>query len=373
MNVQDKKELQARIKSIIESSLSSTENILGSVIKLTKEEKQLFSQMTVEEVRDAVDDYYDMQHMRINTEGRIRAIVQGTNEGNLPYLVRTYSNYQVMEENAKKALEAFAQAHPAGVWLNSILGIGPVISACLIAMLDIHEAPTAGHFWSYCGLNDHNRPWLGATKTKEIVDAIIGTKKSADITYEDFVKCCNATQWKAHKVIESKNNNDEYIFIKDDKYVFTKESIVKALSVRPYNNKLKCLCWKIGESFIKTQNRPKSIYGKLFAETKAQYEKNNENLMYEEVALEKATKVGKTTEAYKWYKKGMLPPAHITSRARRKTVQIFLAHFHTVLHLLEYGNAPEPYVVAHKGHKHILECPNLDLIKPYVKGRTDFI
>lgn len=33
---------------------------------------------------------------------------------------------------------------------------------------------------------------------------------------------------------------------------------------RPFNAKLKTLCWKIGESFVKVSNNDKDVYGKLY-------------------------------------------------------------------------------------------------------------
>ena len=40
----------------------------------------------------------------------------------------------------------------------SQLGVGPVITAGLLAHLDIERAPSAGHFWSFAGLNP-NMKW----------------------------------------------------------------------------------------------------------------------------------------------------------------------------------------------------------------------
>jgi len=54
---------------------------------------------------------------------------------------------------------------------NSITGIGPVITAGLLAHLDITQAPTAGHFWRFAGLDPTckwekktKRPWNAGLK-----------------------------------------------------------------------------------------------------------------------------------------------------------------------------------------------------------------
>jgi hypothetical protein len=71
-------------------------------------------------------------------------------------------------------------------------------------------------------------------------------------------------------------------------------------------------------------------------------------------------KIGKTTDAYKAYSIGKLPPAHIHARAKRVAVKMFLSHLHQVWYEVEFGKkAPVPYVFefADKEHVHKIE-PN---------------
>ena len=125
---------------------------------------------------------------------------------------------------------------------------------------------------------------------------------------------------------------------------------------RPWNASLKCLCWKIGESFVKVQNNENDIYGQLFVERKAKEIAKNEAGDFEEQAAIGAKRVGKSTEAYKHYSKGRLPPGHIHARAKRWAVKLFLAHWHEVAYREEYGTAPpNPYPIAHLGHTHKIE------------------
>jgi len=130
---------------------------------------------------------------------------------------------------------------------------------------------------------------------------------------------------------------------------------------RPFNAKLKVLCWKIGESFVKVQNRDDDIYGKIYASRKQmEIERNEAGLFADQASakLEKA-KIGKSTEAYKAYSKGKLPPAHIHSRAKRYAVKLFLAHYHHVAYEIEYGEAPpKPYVLTQPNHTHYMAPPN---------------
>jgi hypothetical protein len=134
--------------------------------------------------------------------------------------------------------------------------------------------------------------------------------------------------------------------------------------VRPWNAKLKTLAaFKAGESFVKRSNSDKSFYGKIYKETKAQLQADNENFEFKEVALQKAEKVGKTTVAYSYYSVGKLPPAHIHARARRYAVKIFLSHLHYRWYEWHHKRPPaDPYAIAHMNHAHVIEAPGPELI-----------
>ena len=336
---------------------------LELIQKLSKDVKSTATNLGKKEARNLVDLYYQMQKLRIGTDGQLRAIRQsGENE---PSETLKYFNkgFQQLEENLQKVLDVYTMNTPVGKWLRSITGVGPVIAAGFIANLDINERTTAGYFWSYCGLNDYNRPWLGREKSKAIVDEVLGNKKNKDITYEDFAECCRRTQWKAQNIIQAKNGKGEFIFMKDGEYKFTKEDIIKQLSKKPYNANMKTLCWKVAQSFVKSQNRPTDLYGKLYVERKMYENEKNERLEYKDQAEVGARRVGKTTEAYKWYSKGMLPPAHINRRAERWVTKIFLSHLHQVMYMVELGQLPpKPFAESHLEHIHMIPCPNLELV-----------
>lgn len=134
---------------------------------------------------------------------------------------------------------------------------------------------------------------------------------------------------------------------------------------RPYNARLKTLCWKIGESFCKVSNNDKDLYGHIYKERKAYEQEKNENGDYavQAAAKLKKFKIGKGTEAYKWYSQGKLPPAHIDQRAKRYAVKIFLSHLFEVWYELDRGEKPpKPYALAILNHAHKIEIPNYDLV-----------
>jgi hypothetical protein len=193
-----------------------------------------------------------------------------------------------------RALDSYSANHPVGKRMRTVTGVGPVISAGLLAHIDITRAPTAGAIWRYAGLDP-------------------------------------TSEWK-----------------KGQK--------------RPHNASLKTLCWKLGESFVKVCNNKDAVYGKLYQERKEAEIVQNEAGAFADQAAAKLEKfnIGKTTDAYKAYSVGKLPPAHIHARAKRVAVKMFLSHLHEVWYEIEFGKkAPVPYVFefADKEHVHKIE-PN---------------
>lgn len=238
----------------------------------------------------------------------------------------TFDTMQMLETTIAKTLDDYSSVPVLGQWAKSITGIGPVIAAGLLAHIDIHQAPTVGHIWSFAGLNP-DRKWEKKTK-------------------------------------------------------------------RPWNAKLKVLCWKIGESFVKVQANDKDVYGKVYAARKEQEWSRNLDGVFADQA--RASLVDKNfregTDAHTWYSgkltaeaartilalpsasragavgrlagaEGsgvpMLPPARIHLRSTRYAVKLFLAHYHHVGHETVLGSPPPfPYVLTHLGHVDYIGPPN---------------
>ena len=132
-----------------------------------------------------------------------------------------------------------------------------------------------------------------------------------------------------------------------------------------YNPKFRTLCWKIGDCFVKTQNREGDIYGHLYKEKKEWYIAKNESGGFAEKAAYELTlkKFKEDTNAFKSYSSGKLPDAQINAMAQRFAVKIFLSHLFEVWY--EYHNgkpAPKPFVEEHLGHVHIISAPNKDIV-----------
>jgi len=143
---------------------------------------------------------------------------------------------------------------------------------------------------------------------------------------------------------------------------------------RPWNAALKVLCWKAGESFVKTSGREGDIYGHLLIAKKDLLTSQNEALMFKNAAAEVLVRVPKHAQA-SIYKTGKLPPGHIFSRAKRYAVKLFLAHYFEVSWWLKYNCAPPmPFIFTDQAkalgldHSHWLHAPNFPMAENLPEG-----
>jgi hypothetical protein len=124
-----------------------------------------------------------------------------------------------------------------------------------------------------------------------------------------------------------------------------------------YNARLKTLAWKLGECLVKVSGKQGAVYGKLYADFKADETRKNESGQYRAVAeRELASKdFKKDTVTKKRLLEGKLTDGHLHSRAKRKAVKILLQNYWLVGRKALGLPIPEPYVQAHLGHGHIVE------------------
>jgi len=239
-------------------------------------------------------------------------------------------SFSDLEKMLQSVLDVYSKSNPVGRWMRSVTGVGPVIAAGFMAHLSLE--PDNAEPIQYVG------QWWS------------------------FAGLNPGVEWE-----------------KGQK--------------RPWNTKLKTLCYKLGESFVKVQNNKNDFYGKLFAEQKRRYWEKNLNGEYSDAALKNVIQknIGKSTAAYAWYSgkvdpewarerlkvgrfptdaKGfpktdagtpMLPPAHIHARARRWVAKLFLSHLFEVWYVTEKGHKPpEPFVLTMENHNRKIEVPFKD-------------
>lgn len=266
---------------------------LEALNKLKRDIKNAGTTLSKEEARYLVDLYYQMQEYRKASDNQVRQLQKEDNKEPHETLAFFANNFRTLERNIKSVLQVYAESKPIGQWMLSICGIGPVISAGLMANIDITKVQTAGQIQAFAGL-DPTCEWHKGEK-------------------------------------------------------------------RPYNARLKTLCWKIGQCFIKVQNNEEDVYGKIFAIRKAYEIERNEKGELADQAKAKLERfnIKKTTDAYKWYSQGKLPPAHINQRASRYAVKIFLSHLFSVWYEMEHKEKPpKPYAIAILNHAHEIPIPN---------------
>ena len=272
-------------------------------IKAAREEA---ARLSIEEVRYLVDFYYETQDYRISAGNQVRAL----SKADEPILLLNWvqDTLSRVEKEVQRSLDLYTEQEPTGIgtWARAIPGIGPVLSAGLLAHVNLENCTTVGQLWSFAGLNP-DRSWDKGQK-------------------------------------------------------------------RPWNARLKLVCFKIGESFIKVQAHRDDVYGRIYAARKAYEQRNNEaGLLADQAKRVLSTKrIGTATDAHKWYSQGKLPPAHIHARARRYAVKLFLSHYHEVGTWLLTGKLPPtPYALAHLDHVDYIPPPFLDLVPGLARARAE--
>jgi len=188
------------------------------VVKLRRDLKKAAATLAPHEARYLVDLYYQIQENRKASANRVFSTTKGAEEVEVSdseepnELLGWFKDQNfLLENNIKSVLDTYTKHHPMGVWLKSIMGIGPVIAAGLLAHIDITKAKTAGAIWRFAG-QDPSASWGKGEK-------------------------------------------------------------------RPWNAKLKVLCWKIGESFVKVSNNEKDFYGKIYKQRKEMEIEQNERVL----------------------------------------------------------------------------------------------
>lgn len=117
---------------------------------------------------------------------------------------------------------------------------------------------------------------------------------------------------------------------------------------RPYNADLKLVFNKMGRAFVFLSNR-NSYFGQRYKENKKLVEKRNEAGMFAERCAEllRTRNYRTDTNAYKCYKEGKYPPAHVSASARLKTVALCVGVLHREHFRVVFGDYPvDPYLVA---------------------------
>lgn len=341
-----------------------SENGGDALVRLDKDLRGAAKLMSCREARYLVDLYNQIQKGRVAAGNQIKSSEDSGEPAAL--LSWTHRNALVIEADVKVALNMFAKEYSAGQWLQGICGIGPVLSASLLASLDIRERLIGPCTCKSTELDEKHgkgmrvfRPHKGTVG--DLVREFICTTRVGKKTCGQIKMIKPDALTVDDGILRRPTAGAWWKFAGLDP-----SSEWKKGKRRPWNAALKVTCWKAGEQFWRQKGRKDPFYGDLFVQRKDKEIAKNEAGENREYALNRAEEWRKKRKtgslSYKSYLEGRLPDAHVHARARRYTLKIFLSHFYEFCYREYYGEAPlVPYVFEHgKGrgtHQHYIQPP----------------
>jgi hypothetical protein len=129
-----------------------------ALVKLSKDMKQAANTMTRNEARYLLDQYLSMQHQRKAADQKAAKMEERAKGEPHAVLNWVSDNAHSLEKQILSALNAYCESQHMGGWALSIDGVGPVVSAGLLAHIDIEKCPTVGHIWAFMGY-DPSKKW----------------------------------------------------------------------------------------------------------------------------------------------------------------------------------------------------------------------
>jgi hypothetical protein len=264
-----------------------------AVERLSRDLRNAAKTMGVREARYFVDSYYDLQDYRIATANQQRKLLEGAQPSQ--FIEWLNKNLATLEDQIRAMLDKWSGNQPMGIWARNCVGIGPVISAGLLANIDIAKAPTVGHIWRFAGL-DPTQKWQKGKKRPWNASL----KRLCWIMGESFVKV-------------SGHQKDIYgkIYLERKEY-----------------------------------EKQRNDTGQLAAQA------------HERIARDRAAKRKLDADLVKLLEGGKLPQMALHERAKRYAVKLFLSHWFEEAYRLHHGTEPpKPYPIAHLGHAHYVAGP----------------
>lgn len=196
-------------ESVDDEDASSVNFSAETIVGLSKEIRRSIITMDRKDARYMVDTYYQIQKLRIGLENQVRSVNQEKDgEGNVSIMEYASISLRLLEESVLDGFRELSKSSPVTLWMNDIIGIGPIMSSMLYAYLNVEGVNHAGNFWSYAGLNDNNNPWLGKEKANSIVNEIYNIR---EIKCKAFVKATKG-------IIDKKDLDEAVQYAKECNY-----------------------------------------------------------------------------------------------------------------------------------------------------------
>lgn len=349
--------------------------------RLSKDLKNAAKLLSRQEARYLVDSYYQLQDVRKATNNQVRGMEKKTpgQEGQplepCDVLKWFEDNSEGLENQIKRALEAFALNHREGRWAFSITGIGPVIAAGLLAHIDIDEAPTVGHIWRFGGVDPtlvwnkgEKRPFNASLKVLfwKIGQSFLKNSGREDCVYGKLL----LERWAFEKANNVAGTLSGQATAKLEKFNIRKATEAYGWYAGQYSLAIAKRFVERNIDFFekKISIDPKTGKEKIVSGPR-QIPKQSEIAGWYDLPPDKQERLqkGMTLAGYEWGNypgdepgTPMLPPAHVLQRACRYATKLFLAHFQHVSWETKHGVPPvKPYVLDHiPGHIHFIKPPN---------------
>lgn len=292
--------------------------------------------MGTQEARYLVDSYYQMQDYRMASSSQARA-VDKTEE---PHATLDFfgSQFATLEKQIKGALKAYAEGDPLGVWALSNYGIGPVITAGLLAHIDIAKAPTVGHIWAFAGL-DPTRTWEKGQKRPHNAKLKVLCWKIG----ESFKKFSGRDECAYGKLYQQRK---AYEVERDEAVVELGQSLVLD-AIKYAKDGVTTANVKVDGEIVTVYAIPQGngVPVKWFYGGNAKW--------CADTLIKKNIKDADTLAKYR---SGHLPAGRLDQRAARWATKLFLAHYWEEGYRLHHGTEPPlPYPIAHLGHAHLIK------------------
>jgi len=264
-----------------------------TIERLTRDLRDAAALLSDREARFLVDYYYIIQEDRKRSGNQVKSM----EDSEEPHVLISFffSQHKMIENQLKYALDRYSETKPIGRWMKSLFSVGPVISAGMMAHIDINKAETAGDIWRFGGVDptkkwpkETKRPWNAELKT------LIWKIGETFRLFSGDERCYYGQLYRERKVKEVFENDRG-----DNSYRAINEFLPKHAAKK------------------------------------------------------------KKSESYYYYKEGKFPPMHVDAMARRWAAKMFISHVHEVWRTMEGLPVPRPYILTEDhGHAHKIPPPN---------------
>jgi hypothetical protein len=154
---------------------------LVTVPRLSQSLRKAAKDLSASEARYLIDIYYQIQETRKAVGNQASALAKSEEPNEFHVYLR--DNLELLEDQIKACMKNYSSSTSVGEWAMAQLGIGPVLSAALLAHIDPEKTQSATHIYKDAGLAPGQRKKKG-----EKLDFNPALKRICWLIGESFVK-----------------------------------------------------------------------------------------------------------------------------------------------------------------------------------------